>query len=151
MFKKGKSKTSHRKSDEKGESECFKSESLVFQKGTPIMLWPLYNMLTIGVIVMSVSRFMHYDPFKNVNIFQFSSVQCFFLQKCGFSPKVNCREHLNGSKKYQKIVGCGLMDQNNYLIGSVGFMLWNSWPNITTTCIEIMQLKLKYNYSYPHL
>jgi hypothetical protein len=29
-----------------------------------------------------------------------------------------------------------LMDHNNYLIGSVGFMSWNSWPNVSITCIE---------------
>ncbi len=37
---------------------------------------------------------------------------------------------MDGSEQYQRIVGCGLMDHNNYLIGSVGFMSWNSWPNM---------------------
>ncbi len=38
--KKGKFKTSHRKSEEKGEFESLGSESLCFKGGTPIMLRP---------------------------------------------------------------------------------------------------------------
>ncbi len=59
-----------------------------------------------------------------------------FLQKCGLLHKENYQGHLNGSEQYQRIVGCGLMDHDNYLIGSVGFMSWNSSPNMSTTCIE---------------
>jgi len=74
-----------------------------------------------SVIVINVSHFMHYNPFKIANIFQFASVHL-FSQKCGLLHKVNCQGHLDGSEHYQRIVGCGLMDHNNYLIGSVGFM-----------------------------
>jgi hypothetical protein len=81
----------------------------------------------------------------------FSNLQVWtvFLQKCGLLHKVNCQGHLNGSEQYQITVGCGLMDHNNYLIGSVGFMSWNSWPNMSTTCIETMHLTLRYSYPYP--
>jgi len=56
---------------------------------------------------------------------------------------------LNGSKRYQRTVGCGLMNHNNNLIGSVGFMSWNSWPNMSTTCIKTMHLTLRCSYPYP--
>jgi hypothetical protein len=46
-----------------------------------------------------------------------------FLQKCGLLHKVNCQGHLNGSEQYQRTIGCGLMDHNNYLIGSVGSVM----------------------------
>jgi hypothetical protein len=40
--KKGKSKIVHRKNEEKGEFECLRSESLVFQSGgTLIVFWPI--------------------------------------------------------------------------------------------------------------
>jgi len=96
----------------------------VFQKGYPNhALTPLQYANHWSVIVTSVSHFIHYDPFKNANIFQFTSVQHFFWQKCGWLSKINCQKYLNGIKKYQRIVECGLMDHNNYLIRSVGFML----------------------------
>jgi len=38
--KKGKSKIGYRKNEEKVEFECYGSESLMFQRGTPIMLGP---------------------------------------------------------------------------------------------------------------
>jgi hypothetical protein len=66
---------------------------------------------------MSASHFMHYDPLKIAN---FSNLQvCIvFLQKFGLLHKVNCQGHLNRGERYQRIVECGLMDHNNYLIGS---------------------------------
>jgi hypothetical protein len=70
---------------------------------------------------MSVSHLMHYNPFKTINIFQFASVHHFY-KKMWVVTQGKISGNLNGSKQYQRIVGCGLMDHNNYLIGSVGFM-----------------------------
>jgi hypothetical protein len=39
--KKGKSKIVHRENEKKGEFECPRSESLVFQRGTLILFWPI--------------------------------------------------------------------------------------------------------------
>jgi hypothetical protein len=82
---------------------------------------------------------------------KFSNLQvCIvFFQKCGLLHKVNCQGHLNGSEQYQRIIGCGLMDHNNYLTGNVGFMSWNSWANMLATCIKTMHLTLRCSYPYP--
>jgi hypothetical protein len=52
MKKKGKSKTNHRKSEGKNEFECFRNESLMFQRGVPQpcfdpqqLPWPFCNCL----------------------------------------------------------------------------------------------------------
>jgi hypothetical protein len=97
---------------------------------------------------MNASHFMHYDPLKIVNILESTSVHR-FLQKCGLLHKVDCQWHLNGSEQYQRTVGCGLMDHNKYLIGNVGFMSWNSWPNMSTTCIKTMHPTSRCSYPYP--
>jgi hypothetical protein len=87
------------------------------------VLAPLQYANHWSVIIMNTSHFMHYDPLisrmPNLPIYKCAP---FILQKCGLLLKVNYQGHLDGSEHYQRIVGCDLMDHNNYLIRNVGFM-----------------------------
>jgi hypothetical protein len=51
------------------------------------VLAPLQYVNHWSVIVMSASHFMHYDPLKNANIFQFTSVHHFFCKNVGCYPR----------------------------------------------------------------
>jgi hypothetical protein len=63
---------------EKGESEDsvvnFMKKKFKVPSNVQEVLVPLQYANHWNVIVMSVSHFMHYDPLKSANIFQFASV-----------------------------------------------------------------------------
>jgi len=62
MKKKEESRTCHRKSEEKGEFESLKSESLCFETGTPIMFGP-FSTLSNDTKVLGVLFGSFTSPF----------------------------------------------------------------------------------------
>jgi hypothetical protein len=60
---------------------------------------------------------MHYDPLKITNIFQSTSVHHLFAKMWAIT-----QGKLLGTLEWKRLIGCGLMDHNNYLIRNVGFM-----------------------------